>query len=78
MSSRSVELRYLLAFACLLGCGVGGSSGEIGGSGAMSDSGVMGGDASTCAPACGGKQCGDDGCGGTCGTCGAPVRRPST
>ncbi|MBM4355846.1 MAG: hypothetical protein FJ109_18990 [Deltaproteobacteria bacterium] len=25
----------------------------------------------TCAPACGGKECGDDGCGGTCGLCGA-------
>ncbi len=25
----------------------------------------------TCTPACTGKQCGDDGCGGQCGTCGA-------
>jgi hypothetical protein len=24
----------------------------------------------TCTPACSGKACGDDGCGGTCGTCG--------
>lgn len=24
----------------------------------------------TCAPNCAGKSCGDDGCGGTCGTCG--------
>jgi hypothetical protein len=23
-----------------------------------------------CSPACGGKQCGDDGCGGSCGACG--------
>ena len=26
--------------------------------------------ACTCKPNCAGKQCGDDGCGGTCGTCG--------
>jgi len=25
--------------------------------------------ATTCVPACGGKACGDDGCGGSCGTC---------
>ncbi len=25
----------------------------------------------TCTPACGGKECGDDGCSGSCGTCGA-------
>jgi agmatine/peptidylarginine deiminase len=25
----------------------------------------------TCTPSCGGKQCGDDGCGGSCGTCAA-------
>ena len=24
----------------------------------------------SCAPSCGGKACGDDGCGGTCGECG--------
>ncbi|MBP6609233.1 MAG: hypothetical protein KA258_06635, partial [Deltaproteobacteria bacterium] len=24
-----------------------------------------------CTPSCGGKQCGDDGCGSVCGTCGA-------
>ncbi len=24
-----------------------------------------------CVPSCGGRQCGDDGCGGSCGTCGA-------
>jgi hypothetical protein len=24
---------------------------------------------STCTPQCGGKQCGSDGCGGTCGSC---------
>lgn len=27
-------------------------------------------DAGACVPQCGGKQCGDDGCGGTCGACG--------
>jgi hypothetical protein len=27
--------------------------------------------ATACTPNCGGKQCGADGCGGTCGTCGA-------
>ncbi|PKN55582.1 MAG: hypothetical protein CVU56_20565 [Deltaproteobacteria bacterium HGW-Deltaproteobacteria-14] len=27
------------------------------------------GDATTCTPSCAGKQCGDNGCGGTCGTC---------
>ncbi len=26
-----------------------------------------------CQPQCAGKQCGDDGCGGTCGNCGAPL-----
>ena len=30
------------------------------------------GDVSACEPDCGGKQCGDDGCGGTCGVCGSP------
>lgn len=28
-----------------------------------------GGDAPTCAPACGGRECGEDGCGGSCGSC---------
>ncbi len=26
-------------------------------------------DCAACAPACGGRECGDDGCGGSCGTC---------
>ena len=32
------------------------------------------GDCETCEPACGGKECGPDGCGGSCGSCavGAP------
>jgi len=35
-----------------------------------------------CTPSCGGKQCGDDGCGGSCGTCSQPPAKacldPST
>lgn len=27
-------------------------------------------DCATCTPACGGRECGDNGCGGSCGTCG--------
>ncbi len=33
------------------------------------DMGCADGQCLSCAPACGGKQCGDDGCGGSCGTC---------
>ncbi len=32
---------------------------------------VQGTDTGSCTPACAGKACGDDGCGGTCGTCAA-------
>ncbi len=33
------------------------------------DDGSAGHELGACTPSCGGKQCGSDGCGGTCGTC---------
>lgn len=40
--------------------------------GSPTDAGAATGDAGpSCTPACANKQCGDDGCSGTCGTCGA-------
>jgi LmbE family N-acetylglucosaminyl deacetylase len=67
------------------GAGGGGASGggtdggETGGSGgagasgddAASDGGGTAGDDGACVPDCTGRECGDDGCGGSCGSCGA-------
>ena len=36
--------------------------------------GYKGGYSQTCVPNCDGKECGDDGCGGSCGTCQAPAQ----
>ncbi|WP_163998713.1 hypothetical protein [Pyxidicoccus caerfyrddinensis] len=44
----------------------GGSPGDAG---TRADAGTGPGDASTCTPNCAGRQCGADGCGGTCGSC---------
>ena len=38
---------------------------------ALSDGGHPWGDTGSCIPSCGGKQCGPDGCGGSCGWCSA-------
>ena len=40
-------------------------------SGCGSSSSTSHGSSASCAPSCAGKACGDDGCGGTCGTCAA-------
>lgn len=50
---------WAVAVGALCGCGVG-SAGDL----RVVDSKGGG-----CAPACSGKACGDDGCGGTCGSC---------
>ncbi len=60
--------------------GSGGHAGSAGGlgtasagtsSGGMTASAGAAGSSATCTPSCTNKQCGDDGCNGTCGTCNA-------
>ena len=54
---------------CLLGLvGCGGKRGD-GGTDAAPDLGAVEARAEVCQPSCDGKECGDDGCGGSCGTC---------
>lgn len=55
---------YLALVVGLWGCAS--SGGSSGGGFTL----PTGGDTAQCVPACEGKQCGDNGCGGTCGTCG--------
>ncbi len=50
--------RYILVLTCLFGCGGGNNGGADG--------------KPACTPVCDGLQCGDDGCGGSCGACDAP------
>ena len=38
--------------------------------GGVADADAVGPDATTCTPDCGGRACGDDGCGASCGACG--------
>jgi len=73
-----------LAFGALLVAGCEGSDGgttDVGGGGSDVTAGDTGGGGSGgsdsgavtdlgCVPSCAGRNCGDDGCGGTCGTCG--------
>ena len=54
---------WLLALL-IAGCGVGG-----GGGGMLLDAGTGDPDAEICEPDCEGRDCGNDGCGGECGTC---------
>jgi V8-like Glu-specific endopeptidase len=52
------------------GGGQGGAGGGSGGDGGSAGNGGNGGaDPGGCTPSCDGRQCGDDGCGGVCGTC---------
>ena len=46
-----------------------GSSGGGGGGGGSSSSSSSGSSSGGCTPDCAGKECGDDGCGGSCGEC---------
>ncbi len=66
--TRSVVLALV---ALMVACSDNGNSGKIappdGGQGDKTGGGDVSGDA--CTPMCGGKECGDDGCGGDCGTC---------
>jgi hypothetical protein len=49
-------------------------TGDGGPGGSSSGSGGPGNDGGSCVPQCNGKTCGDDGCGGSCGACGAYQR----
>ncbi len=65
---RLIALGLLVpAWACVPGGGGGGGGGE--GGSAEADGDAPRPDAATCDPDCGDRICGDDGCGGTCGTC---------
>jgi hypothetical protein len=78
----TVAMITAIAFA-VAGCGGGSGGGGAGGAGGSGDTGGTGAAGGTgggggtgagggCSPICAAKQCGDDGCGGSCGTCTSP------
>lgn len=61
----------LAAVAGVVGGGCANGNGGNTGGGGGGEGGGGGGGGASCTPMCGGRQCGDDGCGSSCGACGA-------